>query len=107
MSYTRWSILIMYIFFLQACFAQEGKFQPKTPGFYNLSMNSMLKFYFKAGDSTYIIIRGICKGTQLVLSDCTRIPEDFASKTPPAPTFIKVHGNVLYDFSYRSYIDTP
>src|SRR5947209_1998153 len=101
MSYTRYRILIMYIFFSQACFAQQGKMPLKASGFGNLSMNSKSTIYFKTGDSIYIVVRGICKGAQFLPSICIHtIPEELASATPAKPTFIKVHGNVLYDFSY-------
>jgi hypothetical protein len=36
----------------------------------------------------------------------TQQPQAIHQKTPPR-NLIKIHGNVLYDFNYRSYIDTP
>lgn len=60
--------------------------------------------YLNIGDSVYIMT-GTCKNNWTVLYTHTQV-QPFIAPAAQAP-FLKVHGNVLYNFSYRSYIDTP
>ncbi|MBK7883776.1 MAG: hypothetical protein IPJ81_08240 [Chitinophagaceae bacterium] len=59
-----------------------------------------------------MLIFGICKYKNVVLLNTEKYDSAVPivikpAKQEAAAPFIKVHGNILYDFSYRSYIDTP
>jgi hypothetical protein len=60
------------------------------------------------GDSLWII-SGICKPLLRIRPDTVKPgPVVSAQKATAKPSsFIKIHGNVQYDFIHRSYVDTP
>lgn len=62
---------------------------------------------FHIGDTVFIFI-GNCKSNGLALFQHVKYQpgQIIIAKEEKAP-FLKVHGNILYNFSYRSYIDTP
>ncbi|MFT3683035.1 MAG: hypothetical protein QM791_22435 [Ferruginibacter sp.] len=43
----------------------------------------------------------------LLLDDTLALLSGVHRAVPGKPAFLKMHGNILYNFSYRSYIDTP
>jgi len=54
-----------------------------------------------------VLVRGFCKNFSLI-HYYVAVPEKIATvKAPDKIPFLTVHGNILYNFSYRSYIDTP
>ncbi|HMJ45746.1 MAG TPA: hypothetical protein VK498_00355 [Ferruginibacter sp.] len=62
------------------------------------------------GDSVFILL-GVCKNNSFIsFPGKVNVPViailEIPGKEVEIP-FIKVHGNILYNFSYRSYIDTP
>jgi hypothetical protein len=63
------------------------------------------------GDSVFILL-GICKNNfanrcHFIKSEFVSAPVAKPAEEKKADPFIKIHGNVLYNFSYRSYLDTP
>lgn len=89
------------------------------PATYNIKGDSLIlpfKAYYDAGDSTvyyFLLIAGVCKGNYYakhifkwqplpVQGQPGILKEPVLSRATPA-----VHGNVTYDFFYRSAIDTP
>lgn len=57
------------------------------------------------GDTLFLMITfGSCKNRFGVLYE--RV-QSLAVQKPAKSSFIKVHGNITYNFSYRSYVDTP
>ena len=66
---------------------------------------------FNIGD-TVVFFVGNCKNANLTLyakAYNKEIPFSYATDEAPLKRvpFIKIHGNVLYNFLYRSYLDTP
>ncbi|MBI3137594.1 MAG: hypothetical protein HYZ15_03310 [Sphingobacteriales bacterium] len=62
--------------------------------------------YFKSGDTVWVY-SGICKTlktTVLTGNSASLLLEKLNKKRPD---LIKIHGNVQYDFTYRSLVDTP
>lgn len=61
--------------------------------------------FLNMGDTLFLMILfGTCKNRYGVIYKTVR---SLPAAKPPEPSFLKVHGNVTYNFSYRSYIDTP
>lgn len=64
------------------------------------------------GDDTLWTYRQICKSLKVLRAipldpaDSTRLYNDLASQKTHEP-FLRVHGNVQYDYLYRSFVDTP
>ena len=59
---------------------------------------------FKSNDSIWIR-SGICK--PLLTTLYTGETADHISNEKTKPAFLKIHGNIQYDFIYRSLVDTP
>jgi hypothetical protein len=90
---------------LPACAQETKKKQPRQPMHTGSSKNS---------DST-LVWSFTCKYPVVIMPGCgeeedrvevfsERIPLPVAAAREP---LLKVHGNVLYNYTYRSYIDTP
>ena len=89
------------------------------PVTYNIKGDSLIlpfKAYYDAGDSTvyyFLFIAGVCKVNYyskhiFKLQPLSLHGQPDILKAPTAPqTTPAVHGNVTYDFFYRSAIDTP
>jgi hypothetical protein len=74
-----------------------------TTQFIKTDSGVIINRYYKAGCKNYLV------NTELV-GDSVIIPLQFVPgiyKELPRQKFITVHGNVLYNFYYRSQIDTP
>lgn len=61
-----------------------------------------------AKSDSEVVVLGLCKNYSVTLPSSL-----FLSGKPEAKTdrrdvpFLRIHGNVLYDFLYRSFVDTP
>ncbi len=73
-------------------------------------------FFINDTNCTYLLTPIVCKGIiieKLIKEDTASLPVKFISLVPAAASLTRkeplifIHGNVLYDFNYRSYIDTP
>ncbi len=105
MSLPRLCLLLLVILSANCSFAQQqarmhqwGDLQSRLPDLPERS--------FTIADSLFIIV-GNCKNMGLVL-----FHQPVYETVPRLPVseraaFLKVHGNILYSFNYRSYIDTP
>lgn len=60
---------------------------------------------FQRGDTVWII-SGICKPLKRVMYT-GEAAHPFLTKNPANTSLLKIHGNVQYDFTYRSFVDTP
>lgn len=107
MSFIRLLILLLLLP-TQYCFGQQygGLFIPSPPE--NLSVRA-----YNIGDSAFIIA-GNCKSTGFAFFTKDRAIPVIVTPDPAFPIaktghspLIRVHGNLLYGFDYRSYIDTP
>ncbi|MBO9205230.1 MULTISPECIES: hypothetical protein [Niastella] len=94
------SMLIACLLAISAgCYAQSGAEHPVK----------------RRGDTLIFLNKGTCKGSYASLQDIGDFQEGAAttdkklSPLQPVPhtPFLKIHGNVQYDFLYRSFIDTP
>lgn len=105
------------LFIVTALFTGIHVFSQKTPSIYTIK-NSVYNdglfsgYTFIKGDSIYIIggsLAGVCKdpGTlKFRAYSITHLKPPVTVATYKSP-YLKIHGNVLYNFNYRSYIDTP
>jgi hypothetical protein len=111
---TRFIILVTLIIFSATCFAQRVI----LPGFKlkNLSAPTNTKpiiynKYHHLDDSLSIsMINGVCKNRSLTVTKNDLAPSakgDGNSSTTNKEPLLTLHGNILYNFNYRSYIDTP
>lgn len=74
------------------------------------------QLFIRRGDTVIRINRIVCKGNfstqyifrnvQPVMAATERMPYVEPAVLPRKP-FLKIHGNINYDFLYRSYVDTP
>ena len=72
-----------------------------------ISVKDMSTKYLNIGDSIFIVT-GICKNKWIFFDNTLEIISiKNETKKRSENAFIKVHGNVTYNFSYRSRIDTP
>ena len=62
--------------------------------------------YLNFGDTIYIMI-GVCKDKWMIRKDAPKLVDVVGEPLSEQTPFLKIHGNILYNFSYRSYIDTP
>lgn len=99
MSPIRYSVFLILI-----CAANQAAAQKRTAE-YNLPSG-----YINIGDSIYLLTGG-CKNSWIILKE-KEIPAIVIKELSQPLQKIKiplltVHGNILYNFTYRSYIDTP
>lgn len=90
------------------CFGQQNS---DTPGSPLPTLNGQRSY--NIGDSSFILA-GNCKSIGFAFFgrgesvETVILTQSPAAVSKPAHTpFIQVHGNLLYNFDYRSYIDTP
>lgn len=111
MGTTRLILLILVTINVSICTAQrigERYASRPTPGDEEVELS---RRSIHIGDTTYILLNN-CKSTSVLLFEKpVPVKESVApiAKTiaPAKIPFLRVHGNILYNFSYRSYIDTP
>jgi hypothetical protein len=113
MSTGRFKILIGLIISSATCFAQEGK----KPVFFKLPLrqkaviDKMNYYHHHLDDSILITMTsGVCKNRDLVVTQNDQQPlfrENGENSKPEKEPLLTIHGNILYNFNYRSYIDTP
>jgi hypothetical protein len=108
MSCKRLFILFLGIHISGYCLAQTGRgdFMIKNE---NQNIRQDLDNYFlNIGDTLFIMFMlGVCKNRYAIAYEGIRLlPVKIPVKTIEEP-FLKVHGNISYDFFYRSKIDTP
>lgn len=108
MSIIRLIILLLFTVQVSWCSAQRNSARYVLPDDEDILL-SRRGLHF--GDTIYIMLDN-CKSTGVLLFERQRpvvIPVASAVKqsVPARVPFLKVHGNILYNFSYRSYIDTP
>lgn len=97
MGHRKFLILFTSFFFLHYVSAQQRKAR----------LNRMPGLYLNVGDSIFLF-KGICKNSWIMFEQNIEVyPTDIAVKPEQEIPFLKVHGNITYNFSYRSYIDTP
>jgi len=104
MSFKTLNILLLMIFVSHHTMAQRGKHIPPYKK-NNTVPEGFEQAFFNIGDSVFVMV-GNCKNSWIALythSKVLPVTTPVADKVP----FLKVHGNILYNFSYRSYIDTP
>ncbi|MES2430939.1 MAG: hypothetical protein V4556_08380 [Bacteroidota bacterium] len=108
MGFTKYHLLFLLFISLSFC-AMAQKEREKFQSTRNLkNSNVFAGNYINVGDSVFIFM-GICKNSGFVLlNNNVGLPTE-TSLIIPDESFsdIMVHGNVLYNFTYRSYIDTP
>jgi hypothetical protein len=110
----RFKILMLLIFFSASCFAQRIKL-PLVLKSKTMKTTSADSVYYNhryhLDDSVLIRPNGIaCKNTAIVVTENDPQIQVKASIDIPKPEkepLLIMHGNILYNFNYRSYIDTP
>lgn len=114
MSLIRLTILLLVLFSYNNCIGQNtpSKEIPDTNS-YNNRPSNINNRSLEMGDSVFIIL-GNCKSITLVLFQKTLPVKSPAIEKQPVQVipkrkipFLTLHGNILYNYSYRSYIDTP
>jgi hypothetical protein len=102
MTFKKLSILFFMVFFITKSEGQS--FSTKLNTEYKSNIREDNRF-FNMGDTLFLMITfGSCKNRFGVLYQTVHA---LPVQTPSKPSFLKVHGNITYNFSYRSYIDTP
>lgn len=106
MKYPRYYILlIMPLFMLQA--NAQKKRVPDTGMTNTDSIRQEEMRDYTINDSLYFF-KGVCKNNWMTLLPTIQLfPSHMMNQLPGQDKLLAVHGNILYDFSYRSYIDTP
>ncbi|MDZ4792828.1 MAG: hypothetical protein SGI83_00985 [Bacteroidota bacterium] len=85
--------------------AVAAQVSSETDSAYNRILDSNPRI-FKSHDTVWIYT-GICKRLKTtILIGKTATPYLNKLNLPSVP-FLKVHGNIQYDFTYRSFVDTP
>jgi hypothetical protein len=81
--------------------------------FYGIVMAQQVAKKSSPNDSI-IIIKGVCKSLiievihyEALSLETEKLPASIAPIAVPKPNLLTIHGNVSYDFFYRSRIDTP
>jgi len=95
------------------CFSQKGKVFVRADSLASSRSDFIPGRSINLGDSVYIIISN-CKNTGILIfrnePDIVLQPHPVKSieviKKQTTP-LLSIHGNILYNFNYRSYIDTP
>ncbi len=106
MSLTRLFIIIMLMLAPFCVKAQETRHWKQEESLPQLSPGELSSRSIHLGDTVFLFI-GNCKSNGLALFQHIKPePQPLTVKKEKVP-FLKVHGNILYNFSYRSYIDTP
>lgn len=102
MTFKKLSILFFMGLLIIKCEAQT--YRTKLNNGYNSSILEDNRF-LHMGDTLFLMVTfGSCKNRFAVLyKRVYELPIHKAAK----PSFLIVHGNITYNFSYRSYIDTP
>ena len=105
---------LMLVFFVltgkQSACQQPGI--PDTASSRTISQTIRSKQKLHAAEDSLVILRAICKGYYLMVFEGYESGSSLIrSFTPPEKTtttpFISVHGNVQYEYFYRSFMDTP
>jgi len=103
MGCTRWNTYFAILTAIPG--AAIAQVSSKTDSTYNRILDSNPRI-FKSHDTVWIY-SGICKTLKTtMLTGKTATPYLNNLKLSPVP-FLKVHGNIQYDFTYRSFVDTP
>src|ERR1700728_2113143 len=113
MNPIRFKILIALIFSTASCFAQKNKvlLVPKSKIMKpTLTDNKYYNLRHHLDDTLlFVMSNGFCKNRsiELVPNEFVAIKETGDGSGQQKDPLLNLHGNVLYNFNYRSYIDTP
>lgn len=102
MGLIRWKILLGFSVFTgnMSVLGQQNTITPKYNRIFDLNPRE-----FQRGDTVWII-SGICKPLkQVMYTGEAALP--YLANSRQKESLFKVHGNVQYDFTYRSFVDTP
>jgi hypothetical protein len=106
MHFKKAIILFILVLAVQQLLAQRNRNKLTNRGFNENTIEEGYENYLNFGDTIYIMI-GVCKDKWMIRKDAPKLVA-FVGEPISEPTpFLKMHGNILYNFSYRSYIDTP
>lgn len=106
MRYPRYYMLLAMTFFMM-----HVKAQSKRSLVTEMDSSEQAGFETRSdyiiNDSLYFF-KGVCKNNWMnLLPTIQMFPSHLMNQLPVQDKLLAVHGNILYDFSYRSYIDTP
>ena len=101
-------IIILFLFVLvgQQLLAQRGRNKINDKRQYENLVEEGYEDYLNVGDTIYIML-SVCKNKWIIKRDAPQLVAVVAEPIIAPEKFLKIHGNILYNFSYRSYIDTP
>jgi hypothetical protein len=106
MHSTGLKILLILLLFSVASYAQKSKMplqpQPEKTVFPGKRERLI-------GDSIFFfVLAGACKNKAFSIYKKTMVRDAHAdNQQQEKPALLSIHGNILYNFNYRSYIDTP
>ena len=106
MSRKIYFILFILFFVEQHVSAQRSVKKIKDINRYESAVEEGFENYLIFGDTIYIML-SICKDNWMIKKEVPQLAIVVAEPIIEKETFLKIHGNILYNFSYRSYIDTP
>jgi hypothetical protein len=103
-------ILIILLFSSAICFAQNDKVLQKIKD--TVRQVSATNLSNKNDSVSFYTVGGLCRNKQYLVVEATdknkpKIITNNSKSDHDNPPFLAIHGNVLYNFNYRSYIDTP
>jgi hypothetical protein len=114
MRLVKYSILFMMTILSVCCFAQKSSTSAPSKlrrGDIVLDDDDSRDNPYRLLNDSIIILTlgGVCKGREFI---CTKLSDALVYKengsgAPHQEDLLKIHGNVVYNFNYRSFIDTP
>jgi len=114
MRFIKYSILFVMTIVSVCCFAQKNTTSASSKlrrGDIVLADDDLGNNPYRLLNDSIIILTlgGVCKGREFI---CTKLNDVLVYKehgpaTSHQEDLLKIHGNVLYNFNYRSFIDTP
>jgi hypothetical protein len=106
MHFKKVIILFILVLTAQQLLAQRNRSKLNDKKYNESPTEEGYENYLNFGDTIYIMI-GVCKNKWIIRRDAPKLVAVVAEPVTAHVPFIKIHGNILYNFSYRSYIDTP
>lgn len=104
MALTRWKIF--FILFVLCKTAAGQIVSLPSDSIYRVKLFSINPHTYKSNDSVWIY-SGICKTLKTTILTGNKAVPFLNKENLSHPSFLKVHGNIQYDFTYRSLLDTP
>jgi hypothetical protein len=95
--------VVVFATFTHGAIMAQFPVSPDSTFIRHLDINQRI---YKSHDTTWVY-SGICKTLKTTIYPGQAIHLSSLNKADPRPPFLTIHGNIQYDFLYRSFADTP